>query len=460
MPPSSNLHPAASAEGNTAPPVVSGRETDVILTVAGLAAALALVLSQTYPPLRTNLTPLEAILAPVLGALVLAVSLGVLLNPNRLKHLQGIIIFAVGDLFILLGFCAKLWAGGDNVQLATTYMMWVPALTVFGGLVIPFAIVVRLTWCLLLALALATGVWLGFNPDPGSATPVVLQYLMTGFLSLIAMTVAIREVGVRFANVTRDLTATQAAADQANQAKTEFLARMSHDLRTPLNAVIGFADVIKSEVLGGYESWPRYRDYAGDIVQSGEFLLAMVNDLLDIARIEAGGLTLEPEPVAIDALVGQVIARQRQQAARDGVTLLDESTGEAGTIVADHRALEQILQNLLSNAVKFTPAGNSAGVRLLRGEETLTITVWDNGIGIAAEEIPHLGEPFHRIGRADVAEQPGTGLGIAIIKNLVALHGGTLSFESAVGEGTTAIVTLPISPPDTAAVQPLGGSRA
>ena len=322
------------------------------------------------------------------------------------------------------------------------------------------AIVVRLTWCLLLALALATGVWLGFNPDPGSATPVVLQYLMTGFLSLIAMTVAIREVGVRFANVTRDLTATQAAADQANQAKTEFLARMSHDLRTPLNAVIGFADVIKSEVLGGYESWPRYRDYAGDIVQSGEFLLAMVNDLLDIARIEAGGLTLEPEPVAIDALVGQVIARQRQQAARDGVTLLDESTGEAGTIVADHRALEQILQNLLSNAVKFTPAGNSAGVRLLRGEETLTITVWDNGIGIAAEEIPHLGEPFHRIGRADVAEQPGTGLGIAIIKNLVALHGGTLSFESAVGEGTTAIVTLPISPPDTAAVQPLGGSRA
>ncbi len=460
MPPSSELHLSDSAEGNTARPVVSGRETDLILTVAGFAAGLALIVSQTYPPLRAHLTPLEMILAPVLGAFVLALSLSVLLNPKRLKHLQGIIIFAAGDLFILLGFCAKLAAGGDNVLLATTYMMWVPVLTVFGGLVVPFATVVRLSWCLLLAFALATGVWLGFSPDPGGATPVVVQSLMTGFLSLIATIVAVREVGVRFANVTRDLTETQAAADQANQAKTEFLARMSHDLRTPLNAVIGFADVIKSEVLGGYESWPKYRDYAGDIVQSGEFLLAMVNDLLDIARIEAGGLTLEPEPVAIDALVGHAVTRLRQQAARDGVTLLDESTGEAGTILADRCALEQILQNLLSNAVKFTPAGNSAGVRLLRGEETLTITVWDNGIGIAAEEIPHLGEPFHRIGRADVAERPGTGLGIAIIKNLVALHGGTLSFESAVGEGTTAIVTLPISPPDTAAVQPLGGSRA
>jgi cell cycle sensor histidine kinase DivJ len=268
---------------------------------------------------------------------------------------------------------------------------------------------------------------------------------MTGFLSLIAMIMGLREVVVRFTNVTRDLVATQAAADQANQAKTEFLARMSHDLRTPLNAVIGFADVIRSEVLGGYESWPRYRDYAGDIVQSGEFLLAMVNDLLDISRIEAGGLILEPEPVAIDTLVGQVVTRLRQQAARDGVTLLDESTGEAGTLVADRRALEQILQNLLSNAVKFTPTGNSVGVRLSRGEETLTITVWDNGIGIAAEELPHLGEPFRRIGRAEVAEQPGTGLGIAIVKNLVSLHGGTLTFESEVGSGTTAHVTLPLA---------------
>ena len=453
MHPSSDVHPPAGTKGrmalppNSAPPPISGWETDVGLSIAGFAAGLAVVLSQTYEPLRANLTPLEAILAPVVGALVLAVSLGVLLNPKKLKRLQGIVLFLAGYLFVFLGFCAKLAAGGDNVLLASTYLMWVPALTVLGFLVIPYATVVRLSWCLLLAFALATGVWLGFNPDPGTATPVVLQTLMTGFLSLIATIVAVREVGVRFTNVTRDLTATEAAADHANKAKTEFLARMSHDLRTPLNAVIGFADVIKSEVLGGYESWPRYRDYAGDIVQSGEFLLAMVNDLLDISQIEAGGLILEPEPVAIDPLVGQVVTRLRQQAVRDGVTLLDESTGEAGIIEADRRALEQILQNLLSNAVKFTPAGNSAGVRLSRGEETLTITIWDNGIGIEAREIPHLGQPFHRIGRADVAERPGTGLGIAIVKNLVSLHGGTLTFESEIGTGTTAYVTLPLAQP-------------
>lgn len=442
---------------------LGGRETDVILAISGFAASLALFLPQIYPPIRAHLTLLETILAPILGALVLALSVLVLLNPKKVAHLQGIILFAAGGLFVFLGFCAKLSAGGDHVQLAATYLMWVPFLMVFGALVVPFATVVRLTWGLLLALALATGVWLGFTPDPGSATLVVQQFLILGFLSLIAMTVAIRELGVRFSNVIEDLAAARAAADHANRAKTELLARMSHDLRTPLNAVIGFADVIRSEVLGGYESWPRYRDYAGDIVQSGEFLLAMVNDLLDIARIEAGGLTLEPEPVAIDSLVGQVVARLRQQAARDGVTLLDESTEGAGTLVVDPRALEQIVQNLLSNAVKFTPTGKRAGVRLSRGEqtsrgeETLTITIWDNGIGIAAEELPHLGEPFRRIGRTDFAKRPGTGLGIAIVKNLVALHGGTLTFESVLGEGTTAIVTLPLSQPVPAATLPPGG---
>jgi signal transduction histidine kinase len=164
--------------------------------------------------------------------------------------------------------------------------------------------------------------------------------------------------------------------------------------------------------------------------------------------------------VAIDSLVGQVVARLRQQAARDGVTLLDESTEGAGTLVVDPRALDQIVQNLLSNAVKFTPTGKCAGVRLSRGEETLTITVWDNGIGIAAGELPHLGEPFRRIGRTDFAKRPGTGLGIAIVKNLVALHGGTLTFESVLGEGTTAIVTLPLSHPVPAATLPPGGGPA
>jgi signal transduction histidine kinase len=387
----------------------------------------------------------EAVAAPLLGAFILAVVTGVLINPKRMVRYQGIAMFAVGELFTLVGFCAKLAAGGDNALLAVTYMMWIPCLTVFGGLVLPYLIALRVTCCLILAMAVATAVWLVFNLGTDAATPVVLQSLMTGFLSLVALVIAVREVGARTDNAARELATTQAAADQANQAKTEFLARMSHDLRTPLNAVIGFADAIKSEVLGGYESWPRYRAYAGDIVQSGEFLLAMVNDLLDIARIEAGGLELTHGPVDLAALVGESVSGLRQTAARGGVTLISQTQGVDATITADRRALQQILQNLLSNAVKFTPAGNSAGVQLFTSGDTVTLEVWDNGIGIAAAELPHLGEPFRRIGHADLADRPGTGLGLAIVKNLVALHGGTLSFESAVGSGTTARVTLPIA---------------
>jgi len=435
----------AGPEQRPAPPAVTGWESDVLLSLAGFAAGIALVLSQTYPPLRAHLTPLEAVVAPLLGAFVLAVVIGVMLNPKKLKHLQGIAIFAVGELFVLLGFCAKLAAGGDNVQLASTYLMWVPCLTAFGGLVLPYRIALRASWCLILALALATGVWLAFNQATDLITPVLLQSLMTGFLSLVAMAVAVREIGARTEKAARELAATQAAADHANQAKTEFLARMSHDLRTPLNAVIGFADAIKSEVLGGYEAWPRYRDYAGDIVQSGEFLLAMVNDLLDIARIEAGGLELAMAPVDLASVVGESFASLRQTAERAGVTLIAETDGAEHTITADRRALQQILQNLLSNAVKFTPAGHRAGVELRTAGDTVTLVVWDNGIGIDAGELPHLGEPFRRIGHADLIDRPGTGLGLAIVKNLVALHGGTLSFESAVGSGTTVRVNLPIS---------------
>jgi len=324
--------------------------------------------------------------------------------------------------------------------------MWLPAVIAFGGLIIPLTTLRRLSWSIYAAFGGATLIWIFLGADDGELSQLTQEIQISAFLSLAALLLLLGEIASSLDTAVREATLAREAAERANLAKSEFLARMSHDLRTPLNVVIGYSEVISGEVLGGREAWPRYRDYANDIRNSGQFLLAIVNDILDIARIESGGFTLKLEPVDVDAVVTETVSRLSQIAARDGVTMVDTSVGEAGTIMADRRAVEQVLQNLLSNAVKFTPAGNRAGVRLSRSGESVSIEVWDEGIGIDAAEIPHLGEPFRRIGRADVADRPGTGLGIAIVQNLVRLHGGNLRFESAVGSGTRAFITLPIHP--------------
>jgi len=424
---------------------------DLLLSVAGFATALAFVLSQTYAPFRVYLTPIEAYAAPLLGAFVLALSLRALLTPSKIPHLEAISLFAAGEIFVVVGFCAKLAAGGDNIQLATTYMMWLPAITAFGCLIIPHAIVLGVTWCVLAAFACATAVWLAFGGGAEVATPVMLQTLMTGFISLLAMALLLREIGIRTTLAMAGLAASQEAAERASQAKTQFLARLSHDLRPPLKIIIDFAEAIKSEVLGGYEAWPRYRDYAWEIAQSGAALLDRVNDLLDIARIEAGTLALAFRPVDPVALVAESIASLQELAARNGVTLINEATGEADSIMADPRTLRKIMDILLSNAVKFTPAGggsgNGAGVRLTGTGATVTITIWDNGPGIDPADFPHLNGPFQAAGGANMMERPSLGLSLGLARNLVALHGGTLVFESAAGIGTTVHVTLPVAPP-------------
>jgi len=429
----------------------AARGMDLPLAIAGFATALAFVLSQTYPPLRVHLTLVETYAAPVLGAFVLALSLRALLNPGKIPHLAAIGLFAAGEVFVVLGFCAKLAAGGDNVQLAPTYMMWVPALTAFGCLIIPQAIVLGVTWCVLAAFAVATAIWLAFGPDVAGATPLVLQTLMTGFLSLVAMLLLVREIGIRATLATSGLVAAKGAAERASQAKTEFLARMSQDLRPQLKVVIDFAEAIRTEVLGGYEAWPRYRDYAGEIAQSGTRLLTRVNDLLDTARIEAGTLALAFRPVDPGALVEESVSSLYEVAARNGISLINQVSRETDIITADPRALRRILDILLSNAVKFTPAGNAAGVRLTGTATTVTITIWDTGIGIDPADIPQADGPFHQTGRSTMVVQPSMGLSLGLARSLVALHAGTLVFDSAIGSGTTVHVTLPVTRTEDAA---------
>ncbi len=424
----------------------AGRGTDLLLATAGFATALAFVLSQTYAPLRVNLTPVETYAAPVLGAFVLALSLRALLSPSKIPHLEAIALFAAGEIFVVIGFCAKLAAGGDNIQLATTYMMWVPALAAFGCLIIPHAVVLGVTWCVLAAFALATGSWLAFGQDMAGVTPVMLQSLMTGFLSLVAMLLLVREIAIRATLATSEQEAAKGVAEYANQTKTRFLARMSEDLRPALKLIIDFAEAIRNEVLGGYEAWPRYRDYAGEIAQSGTLLLSRVNDLLDSARIEAGTLMLAFRPVDPGVLVEESVASLHEAATRNGVSLINDVARETDIIMADPRALRKILDILLSNAVKFTPAGNDAGVRLTGTKTTVTLTIWDTGIGIDPADVPQPDGPFNATRRSTMAARPSLGLSLGLARSLVALHGGTLVFDGTLGTGTSVQVTLPVTP--------------
>jgi len=417
------------------------------MAMAGIIGAMAFAIFHLVPSLDANQTPFEKIADPVF-ALVLLWNAGVSLWHGRQRRiLTWRPTFFALALYIVGGYASKLASGGENAILSNIYVLWFPVVAAFGGVVIPFVSLRRLAWSIYGAFALIALAWLALGHDGSALARLTAELMISVFLSLAALLLLISEIAGSLEAAVREATLAREAAEQANRAKSEFLAHMSHDLRTPLNVVIGYSEVITGEVLGGYEAWPRYREYANDIRQSGEFLLALIDDILDIARVESGSVTLQPEPVDMGAVVTDTVTRLRRIAEGDGVTLIMAPVGEIGTIMADRRAIEQIVQNLVSNAIKFTPAGHRAGVRLARQSGAVLIDVWDEGIGIAEAEIPLLGEPFRRIGRADVAEKPGTGLGIAIVRNLVGLHGGTLTFESTLGVGTTAHVVLPALPP-------------
>jgi PAS domain S-box-containing protein len=232
-----------------------------------------------------------------------------------------------------------------------------------------------------------------------------------------------------------------AHAEQANRAKSQFLANMSHELRTPLNAILGFSDLIKRELFGPLGD-PRYRDYASDIHQSGEHLLSIVSDLLDIARIESGNLVLQDAPMDLAATIEECVRLVGAQANHVSIRVVPPR-GPL-TLVADERALRQVLLNLLSNALKFTPEGGSVEIASqLTPEGDIAIAVTDTGIGIPASELPRITGAFVQVESTHARKHQGVGLGLAIAKALVELHGGRLAIESQAGQGTRVTVLLP-----------------
>ncbi|MCW2286342.1 signal transduction histidine kinase [Rhodoblastus acidophilus] len=234
---------------------------------------------------------------------------------------------------------------------------------------------------------------------------------------------------------------TRAAAEAADW-RQRLLANVSHELRTPLNAIIGF-----SEMLANVDLSPRdpeqQREYARIINASGQHLLSVVNTILDMSKIESGVFAIEPEHFDLAALIDFSCDLVKLKAQEKRIELLAACAPRTGEIVADKRACKQILLNLLSNAVKFTPEGGRVTVSSRREGESVVINVADNGIGVTPAELQRLGDPFYQARATYDRPYEGAGLGLSIVRGLVALHGGAISFASAPNEGASVTVRLP-----------------
>jgi signal transduction histidine kinase len=272
----------------------------------------------------------------------------------------------------------------------------------------------------------------GANPG---GSPRTMAEMDAEIARLNALTLELREDA-------RKLQASLENEAQGNIAKMQFLASMSHELRTPLNAVMGFSDILKGEVFGPIGS-PRYREYAEHIHSSGSHLLDLINDILDIAKLDAAKVELHETEMEIQRVIAACVTLLEAQAMKSGVHMRLGEDKERLRLRGDERRVRQILLNLLSNAVKFTPDGGEVAVSAFLNGEGLHVAVADTGIGIAQEDIPRALARFGQIDSALSRKHAGTGLGLPLAKELAELHGGTLAIASEVGTGTTVTVTFP-----------------
>ena len=269
---------------------------------------------------------------------------------------------------------------------------------------------------------------------PGVFEPEIVQLLST-FATQSAL-------AVQNARLFREIADKSQQLEAASRHKSEFLANMSHELRTPLNAVIGFSEVLLQRMFG--ELNEKQDEYLKDIYASGQHLLSLINDILDLSKIEAGRMELAPAPFHLPTALENAVTLVRERAARHGIALKLDFDPGLGEVVGDERKVKQVLLNLLSNAVKFTPEGGRISLKASRTDGAVEIAVTDTGIGIAHEDQAAVFEEFRQVGSDETRKQEGTGLGLTLAKKFVELHGGRIWVESEPGRGSTFTFTLPL----------------
>jgi signal transduction histidine kinase len=272
--------------------------------------------------------------------------------------------------------------------------------------------------------------------SPGRFAPEVVELLKT----LAAQSA----IAIQNARLFRELEEKSQELEAASQHKSEFLANMSHELRTPLNAIIGFSEVLGERMFG--ELNEKQAEYVQDILSSGRHLLSLINDILDLSKVEAGRMELELSQFDLPAAVSSAVILVRERATRHGLALEASVDDRLGLFVGDERKIRQVLLNLLSNAVKFTPEGGRIAVRAAPADGAVEVSVSDTGIGIAPEDQEAIFQEFRQVGTDYARKREGTGLGLALARRFVDLHGGRIWVKSRPGEGSTFTFTLPVRP--------------
>jgi len=248
-------------------------------------------------------------------------------------------------------------------------------------------------------------------------------------------------LAIQNARLYREIEVKRRQLETSSRHKSEFLANMSHELRTPLNAIIGFSEVLSERMFG--EINDKQAEYLADILESGQHLLSLINDILDLSKIEAGRMELEPTEFDLPSAIDGTLALVRERAHRRAITVGRTIDDGLATIRADERKVKQVLLNLLSNALKFTPEGGRVDVRAALRDDMVEISVADTGVGIAPEDQEAVFDEFRQVGTASKKVE-GTGLGLAISRKFIELHGGRIWVTSQVGRGSTFGLTLPL----------------
>jgi signal transduction histidine kinase len=248
-------------------------------------------------------------------------------------------------------------------------------------------------------------------------------------------------LAIQNARLFREIEDKSRQIEAANRHKSEFLANMSHELRTPLNAIIGFSEVLQERLFG--ELNEKQAEYTSDILTSGQHLLSLINEILDLSKVEAGRMELELAPFDLPLAIDNARTFVRERAMKHGITMDVDVDDRLGEYVGDERKIKQILLNLLSNAVKFTPEGGRISITANKTDNGAEISVTDTGIGIPPAEQPTIFEEFRQVGGEYAHKKEGTGLGLTLAKKFVELHGGKIWVESEVGKGSTFSFTLP-----------------